>query len=214
VPRDARRTGAVQEAFASGAFQVVCAINAFAMGIDRPDIEGVIHADLPASIEAYYQEIGRAGREGRPSTATLLWTFADVKSREFLIDHVRADDARRSRVAIAPEERERRRALEHAKLPDDRVGRHRRLPAHDHPPVFRESGGAGAMWGLRHVRLSRADRRGRSPVPPEDPLASRGRRGRTAAARSRRCSSGTPKDYPPSSRGCPPPACSTSARRG
>jgi hypothetical protein len=89
------------------------------------------------------------GREGRPSTATLLWTFADVKSREFLIDHVRADDARRSRVAIAPEERERRRALEHAKLPDDRVGRHRRLPAHDHPPVFRESGGAGAMWGLR-----------------------------------------------------------------
>jgi ATP-dependent DNA helicase RecQ len=112
---DAARTR-VQEAFASGALRVVCATNAFGMGIDRPDIEAVIHADLPASIEAYYQEIGRAGRDGRPATATLLWTYADVKTREFLIDHVRADDGRRSRVAIAPEERERRRTLEHAKL--------------------------------------------------------------------------------------------------
>ena len=65
---------------------------------------------LPASIEAYYQEIGRAGRDGRPATATQLWHDADVKTREFLIDHVRADDARRPRVAIAPEERERRKA--------------------------------------------------------------------------------------------------------
>jgi ATP-dependent DNA helicase RecQ len=79
----------VQEAFASGALRVVCATNAFGMGIDRPDIEAVIHADLPASIEAYYQEIGRAGRDGRPATATLLWTYADVKTREFLIDHAR-----------------------------------------------------------------------------------------------------------------------------
>jgi ATP-dependent DNA helicase RecQ len=112
---DAARTR-VQDRFASGALRAVCATNAFGMGIDRRDIDTVIHANLPASIEAYYQEIGRAGRDGRPATATLLWTYADVKTREFLIDHVRADDARRSRVAIAPEERERRRALEHAKL--------------------------------------------------------------------------------------------------
>jgi ATP-dependent DNA helicase RecQ len=112
---DATRTR-VQDAFASGALRVVCATNAFGMGIDRPDIEAVIHADLPASIEAYYQEIGRAGRDGRPATATLLWTYADVKTREFLIDHAGADDARRSRVAIAPDERERRKTLEHAKL--------------------------------------------------------------------------------------------------
>jgi ATP-dependent DNA helicase RecQ len=89
------------------------------MGIDRPDLEAVIHADLPASIEAYYQEIGRSGRDGGPATATLLWTYADLKTREFLIDHARADDARRSRLAIAPEKRERRRALEHMKLRHD-----------------------------------------------------------------------------------------------
>jgi ATP-dependent DNA helicase RecQ len=57
---DAARTR-VQDRFASGAVQVVCATNAFGMGIDRPDIDVVIHADLPGSIEAYYQEIGRAG---------------------------------------------------------------------------------------------------------------------------------------------------------
>jgi ATP-dependent DNA helicase RecQ len=57
------------------------------MGIDRPDIDAVVHADLPASLEASYHEIGRAGRDGRPATATLLWHYADVKTREFLIDH-------------------------------------------------------------------------------------------------------------------------------
>jgi ATP-dependent DNA helicase RecQ len=106
----------VQDRFASGELRVVCATNAFGMGIDRPDIEAVIHADLPGSIEAYYQEIGRAGRDGRPATATLLWTYADVKTREFLIDRAREDDGRRGRAAIEPEELERRKALEHAKL--------------------------------------------------------------------------------------------------
>src|SRR4030095_908984 len=90
----------VQECFASGELHVVCATNAFGMGIDRPDIEAVIHADVRGSIEAYYQEIGRAGRDGRPATATLLWTYADLKTREYLIDHAREDDARRPRADI------------------------------------------------------------------------------------------------------------------
>src|SRR5439155_15647375 len=59
---DAERTR-VQDRFASGEARVVCATNAFGMGIDRPDVERVIHADIPGSIEAYYQEIGRAGRD-------------------------------------------------------------------------------------------------------------------------------------------------------
>lgn len=102
----------IADQHASGALRVVCATNAFGMGIDRPDIEAVVHADLPGSIEAYYQEIGRAGRDGRPATATLLWTYADVKTREFLIE----DDTPSARTDIEPEERERRKALELAKL--------------------------------------------------------------------------------------------------
>ena len=106
----------VQEAFASGALRVVCATNAFGMGIDRPDVDAVIHVDITGSVEAYYQEIGRAGRDGRNATATLLWNYADVKTREFLIDRGRDDQADRQGVVVEPAEVARRRELEHKKL--------------------------------------------------------------------------------------------------
>jgi ATP-dependent DNA helicase RecQ len=112
---DAERSR-VQEQFASGALLVVSATNAFGMGIDRPDIEAVIHTEIPGSIEAYYQEIGRAGRDGRPATATLLWRYADVKTREFLIDREPEEPAGRRAVAIDPEELARRKTVEHKKL--------------------------------------------------------------------------------------------------
>ena len=75
--------------------RVVCATNAFGMGIDRPDIEAVVHFEIPGSLEAYYQEIGRGGRDGRRADATLLWNYVDVRTREFLIEQ--------SRSARAPE---------------------------------------------------------------------------------------------------------------
>jgi ATP-dependent DNA helicase RecQ len=111
-----RERSRVQDEFAAGRLQVVCATNAFGMGIDRPDIDAVIHVDIPGSVEAYYQEVGRAGRDGRPAIATLLWNFADVRTREFLIDKARDEDADRPRPAVDPAELARRRELDHLKL--------------------------------------------------------------------------------------------------
>jgi ATP-dependent DNA helicase RecQ len=72
----------VQRSFLGGELQVVVATIAFGMGIDKADIRTVIHAALPGSVEAYYQEVGRAGRDGRRSRAILLHSFADRKMHE------------------------------------------------------------------------------------------------------------------------------------
>jgi ATP-dependent DNA helicase RecQ len=108
----------VQDAFAAGSLPVVCATNAFGMGIDRPDVDAVVHYAIPGSVEAYYQEIGRAGRDGRDATATLLWHYGDVSTRQFLIDSPTRDNSahRRGQAPLDPEEAARRRALEHARL--------------------------------------------------------------------------------------------------
>jgi DNA topoisomerase-3 len=73
----------VQTAFLGGKLDVIVATIAFGMGIDKPDVRTVIHAGLPATVEGYYQEIGRAGRDGLPSRAVLLHSYADIKMHEF-----------------------------------------------------------------------------------------------------------------------------------
>ena len=111
---DAERTR-VQEAFAAGSLRVVCATNAFGMGIDRQDVDAVVHFAIPGSLEAYYQEVGRAGRDGRPATATLLWDSNDVSTRTFLIDTPRRDAHRRGPL-VDPAELARRKEIEHRRL--------------------------------------------------------------------------------------------------
>ena len=106
----------VQDEFADGSLRVVCATNAFGMGIDRPDVDAIVHYAIPGSIEAYYQEIGRAGRDGRPATATLLWDYADVATREFLIDNPRRNRPAQTAALSGEQEITRRRDLEHRKL--------------------------------------------------------------------------------------------------
>ncbi|MDD5377084.1 MAG: RecQ family ATP-dependent DNA helicase [Candidatus Gracilibacteria bacterium] len=80
-----------QNDFMDSSTRVVVATNAFGMGIDKKDIRFVIHYNLPGSVEGYYQEIGRAGRDGRMSIAVILASFADTKIQEFFVENSNPD---------------------------------------------------------------------------------------------------------------------------
>jgi RecQ family ATP-dependent DNA helicase len=82
---DDERTS-VQDRFVGGEARIIVATNAFGMGVDKADIRFVAHFDVPRSLEAYYQEIGRAGRDGADSHALLLFNFADVMMQRRMID--------------------------------------------------------------------------------------------------------------------------------
>ena len=75
-----------QDKFMSGQCPVAVATNAFGMGVDRADLRFVLHYDIPGSVEAYYQEAGRGGRDGEPARCELLFNYADVRTQQFFIE--------------------------------------------------------------------------------------------------------------------------------
>ena len=110
-----------QEAFARDEVEVVVATIAFGMGIDKSNVRFVIHRDMPADIESWYQEIGRAGRDGLPSDCSLFYSWADVKVRERFLDDIADHDLRRAK---------RQAAVDLFRLAERDTCRHQALLAH------------------------------------------------------------------------------------
>jgi DNA topoisomerase-3 len=107
---DAERRKRVQREFLEGRLTVMVATIAFGMGIDKPDVRTVIHTALPGSLEAYYQEIGRAGRDGAPSRTILMHSYADRRTHDFFFERdypdVKILDGIFSRLSAEPVEKE------------------------------------------------------------------------------------------------------------
>ncbi len=105
LPAEIRES--VQQKFQSGQLDCVVATIAFGMGIDKADVRTVIHAALPSTLEGYYQEIGRAGRDGLPSSAILIHSWADQRTHDFFLkrDYPPIDDVHKVFNALGADPR-------------------------------------------------------------------------------------------------------------
>ncbi len=134
----------VQDGFFSGRLDIVVATSAFGMGIDKPDIRTVVHAGVPASIDDYYQEIGRAGRDGAPAAAVLVHDPRTIRIPRFLAARTQLGEETLHRVVDALENADGRVAV--AELVESA-----RVPAHAVDRVVNELAELGFVAVAGHV---------------------------------------------------------------
>jgi ATP-dependent DNA helicase RecQ len=106
----------MQDEFMDGTLRVMVATNAFGMGIDKADIRFVIHHNMPGSLEAYYQEAGRAGRDGEDAECVMLFNYVDTRIHEFFIERIGDTHSHQTGRAPSPESIDKLKLIERSKL--------------------------------------------------------------------------------------------------